>query len=30
MNRIRRYESVSEILQALVAYGCFWGREQHR
>jgi hypothetical protein len=30
INRIRRYESAVEVLQALMAYGCFWGREQHQ
>lgn len=30
LDRVSRYEAAVEILQALMAYGCFWGRESHR
>ena len=30
IGRVRRYESVTEILQALMVHGCFWGEEKHQ
>ena len=30
IDRLRRYESRIEILQALFIYGCYWGQERHR
>jgi hypothetical protein len=30
IDRVRRYESAIEILQALMIYGCFWGNEEHQ
>lgn len=28
-NRIERYESLSEVLQAMFAVGCYWGEDEH-
>jgi hypothetical protein len=30
IDRVRRYESVTETLQALMVHGCFWGEEEHQ
>jgi hypothetical protein len=29
-DRVHRYESAVEVVQALMIYGCFWGAEQHQ
>lgn len=29
INRVRRYEALTEILQAMMITGCYWGEEKH-